>query len=91
MPAPVVATPRSSGPPQSRPAPPATKSASTVGNRVEDVTPSHEFLNWLSDSLKGLNKSVSGKPWSVTDELHPFTLTRLASGGNYEHASDFPN
>ncbi|EKM83628.1 hypothetical protein AGABI1DRAFT_123958 [Agaricus bisporus var. burnettii JB137-S8] len=59
VPAPVVTTPRSSGPPQSRPAPPATKSASTVGNRVEDVTPSHEFLNWLSDSLKGLNKSVS--------------------------------
>jgi len=26
---------------------------------VEDVIPSHEFLNWLNDSLKGLHNSVS--------------------------------
>ncbi|KXN81095.1 GYF domain-containing protein mpd2 [Leucoagaricus sp. SymC.cos] len=51
---------RSSGPTSTRPTQPsAAKAAPAPTPRAEDVTPSHEFLNWLNGSLKGLNKSVS--------------------------------
>lgn len=41
--------------------PPATTVAKIVAPRVEDfpITPSHDFLKWLSESLKGLNNSVN--------------------------------
>lgn len=44
------------------------ESAATNG-RVEDfpATASREFATWLNESLKGLNSSVNGKPFS----LHP--------------------
>lgn len=49
---------RTNGPASVRPAQPlVTKPAP----RVEDASPSHEFLNWLNDSLKGLHNSVSGR------------------------------
>ncbi|KIJ68628.1 hypothetical protein HYDPIDRAFT_179700 [Hydnomerulius pinastri MD-312] len=41
--------------------PAVTTVAKVVAPRVEDfpITPSHDFLKWLSESLKGLNNSVN--------------------------------
>lgn len=42
---------------------PASKAVvSSSGGKVEDfpAAPSHEFLEWLTKSLKGLNSSVNG-------------------------------
>ncbi|KAF5356065.1 hypothetical protein D9756_004015 [Leucocoprinus leucothites] len=53
-------TSRPNGPATARPAqPPVTKPASALAPRMEDATPSREFLGWLNDSLKGLSNSVS--------------------------------
>jgi PERQ amino acid-rich with GYF domain-containing protein len=45
------------------PRPPAVKAASPNTPKVDDfpAPPSHDFLKWLSDSLKGLNSSVNGE------------------------------
>jgi PERQ amino acid-rich with GYF domain-containing protein len=51
---------------------PATVSKPTAPvPKAEDfpATPSHDFLKWLSESLKGLNKTVNGKLL-----CHPFLL-----------------
>jgi PERQ amino acid-rich with GYF domain-containing protein len=42
--------------------PSATKPAPASLQSDEPVPPSHEFLKWLNDSLKGLNSTVNGKP-----------------------------
>jgi PERQ amino acid-rich with GYF domain-containing protein len=58
-----LAVPRvSSSPVQKATSPPTLKSRS-VSNKADDLneTPSHDFLKWLSDSLKGLNSSVNGE------------------------------
>lgn len=49
---------------------PASKSRPTP--KQEDITysPSHEFLKWLSDSLKGLNSSVKGVDCSLYAFIH---------------------
>ncbi|KAL0950663.1 hypothetical protein HGRIS_007448 [Hohenbuehelia grisea] len=54
--------PRANGVPATRPTVAAAVAKSVPASaRVEDypVTPSHDFLKWLSDSLKGLNSSVN--------------------------------
>jgi len=47
--------------------PSATSKAASPAGKVEDfpVSPSHEFLKWLTESLKGLNSSVNGRPFVV--------------------------
>ena len=37
--------------------------------KADDITetPSHDFLKWLSDSLKGLNSSVNGMSITCTE------------------------
>lgn len=42
-----------------------TRPVATKSEDVSDV-PSHDFLKWLSDSLKGLNSSVNGKRAFIT-------------------------
>jgi PERQ amino acid-rich with GYF domain-containing protein len=64
---------------------PASKPAtSPIGGKVEDfpVSPSHEFLKWLSESLKGLNNSVNGKLQSVSARRANLTQY-VCSGGDY--------
>ena len=39
---------------------PATKPTPIVSQPDDPVPPSHDFLKWLSDSLKGLNSTVNG-------------------------------
>lgn len=58
----VSAVPRvSSSPVQKAPPAPTLKTRpSTNKPDILNETPSHEFLKWLSDSLKGLNSSVNG-------------------------------
>jgi PERQ amino acid-rich with GYF domain-containing protein len=58
----VSAAPRvSSSPVQKTPPAPTLKTRpSTNKPDTLNETPSHEFLKWLSDSLKGLNSSVNG-------------------------------
>ncbi|KAF5375267.1 hypothetical protein D9758_000086 [Tetrapyrgos nigripes] len=58
-----ASVPRTNGTTASRP---ATSSASATkaapsNNKVDDfpIAPSHEFLRWLNDNLKGLNNSVN--------------------------------
>ena len=50
---------RANGPSTSRP---TTAPKPSATPKVEDfpAAPSHEFLKWLNDSLKGLNPSVNG-------------------------------
>ncbi|KAF6766497.1 hypothetical protein DFP72DRAFT_866688 [Ephemerocybe angulata] len=54
---------RSNGPSALRPAQTSAVKTTAVpsGGKVEDfpVSPSHEFLKWLTESLKGLNNSVN--------------------------------
>lgn len=56
----------------------ATRSVASVvrpatAGKIEDfpVSPSHDFLKWLSESLKGLNNSVNGELSRVTSESLP--------------------
>jgi PERQ amino acid-rich with GYF domain-containing protein len=66
---------------------PASKPAtSPIGGKVEDfpVSPSHEFLKWLSESLKGLNNTVNGKLQSALAYNTRATLTQyVCSGGDH--------
>ena len=57
--------------------------------KQEEVTesPSHDFLKWLSDSLKGLNSSVNGMFYH---NLTPQTLTPV-SGRNCLYAALIPS
>ncbi|PBK76662.1 hypothetical protein ARMSODRAFT_948490 [Armillaria solidipes] len=57
-----VAVPRANGTPAAiRPASTPAPPKPTTGGKVDDypVAPSHEFLKWLNESLKGLNSSVN--------------------------------
>ncbi|KAK0208899.1 hypothetical protein DFS33DRAFT_1459466 [Desarmillaria ectypa] len=57
-----AAVPRANGTPAAiRPVPTPVPPKSTTGGKVDDypVAPSHEFLRWLNESLKGLNSSVN--------------------------------
>ncbi|KIO02316.1 hypothetical protein M404DRAFT_148067 [Pisolithus tinctorius Marx 270] len=49
-----------------------TKPAATPRAEDSPVTPSHDFLKWLSDSLKGLNSSVNLE--EITSMLFSFPL-----------------
>ncbi|KIK96509.1 hypothetical protein PAXRUDRAFT_138292 [Paxillus rubicundulus Ve08.2h10] len=66
-----AAAPRPNGT-AARPAP--TTAAKVVVSRVEDfpVPPSHDFLKWLGESLKGLNSSVNLE--EITSMLLSFPL-----------------
>ncbi len=58
-----AAVPRANGTPAAiRPASTPVPPKPTTGGKVDDypVAPSHEFLKWLNESLKGLNSSVNG-------------------------------
>ncbi|PBL00440.1 hypothetical protein ARMGADRAFT_982585 [Armillaria gallica] len=57
-----AAVPRANGTPAAiRPASTPAPPKPTTGGKVDDypVAPSHEFLKWLNESLKGLNTSVN--------------------------------
>ncbi|EGO02779.1 hypothetical protein SERLA73DRAFT_119817 [Serpula lacrymans var. lacrymans S7.3] len=56
----VAAAPRVNGTTPSRPATTTTVKAAAAPPKIEDfpISPSHDFLKWMTDSLKGLNNSV---------------------------------
>lgn len=61
--------------------------------RVEDfpITPSHDFLKWLGESLKGLNSSVNCK-WHETRLADTWRLmSHQTSGRNNLNAALFPS
>lgn len=70
-----VATSRTNGPVPVRPVSvPVAKPAPPPASRLEDATPSREFLSWLNESLKGLNHSVSGMSTFSLISMHHFHL-----------------
>lgn len=81
---------KTNGPSVSRSAFSTTKSVSSTP-KTEDspIVPSHDFLRWLSDSLKGLNSSVNGNYFIFTSEFLLF-ISFWFSGRDYVNATFFP-